>query len=141
MVEVPKPSDIPNVFGMNEPQHMFAKFAWELQHLTTCMSVWEDHGGYPEPIFRAFNTAVTAWHISDWLWQANPATRLALAYEADVHLLADHVSPIEDRSGGRATLQARGSRSSPVRSRVRFAAVRTWRGSNSGCTAVNRVTR
>jgi hypothetical protein len=78
MVEAPNPSDIQNVFGMNEPQHMWAKLAWELQHLTTSMSVWEDSGPYPEPIFRAFNTAVTAWHISDWLWQSKPEIRLVL---------------------------------------------------------------
>ena len=77
MVKAPKPSDIPNVFAMNEPQHMWVKLAWELQHLTDCMSVWEDNGGYPEPIFR-INTAVTAWHISDWLWQSSAETRLIL---------------------------------------------------------------
>jgi hypothetical protein len=75
MVEAPKPSEIPNVFAMNEPQHMWVKLAWELQHLTSSMSVWEDEGPYPEAIFRAFNTAVTAWHISDWLWQSSPETR------------------------------------------------------------------
>jgi hypothetical protein len=78
MPQAPKPSDIPNVFAMNEPQHMWAKLAWELQHLTDCMSVWVDNGGYPEPIFRAFNTAVTAWHVSDWLWQFSAETRVKL---------------------------------------------------------------
>jgi hypothetical protein len=78
MAQGPKPSYIPNVFAMNEPQHMWVKLAWELQHLTDCMSVWVDNGGYPEPLFRAFNTAVTAWHISDWLWQSSPETRAVL---------------------------------------------------------------
>jgi hypothetical protein len=51
MVEAPKPSDIQNVFAMNEPQHMWVKFAWELQHLTDSMSVWKENDPYPEPIF------------------------------------------------------------------------------------------
>jgi hypothetical protein len=75
---VAKPSEIPNVFAMNQPQHMWVKLAWELQHLTDSMSVWEDNGPYPEPVFRAFNTAVTAWHITDWLWQSSPETRAIL---------------------------------------------------------------
>jgi hypothetical protein len=48
MAQAPKPSDIPNVFAMNEPQHMWVKLAWELQHLTDSTSVWEDDDGlYP----------------------------------------------------------------------------------------------
>jgi hypothetical protein len=78
MVDARKPSDISNVFAMNEPQHVWLKLAWELQHLTNSMSVWEENSPYPEPIFRAFNTAVTAWHVSDWLWQSNTETRSVL---------------------------------------------------------------
>lgn len=74
MAEAAKRDDIPNVFAMKEPGHMWHKFAWELQHLTQSLSVWEG-GDDPEPIFRAFNTAVTAWHISDWLWQSSPEAR------------------------------------------------------------------
>ena len=70
MVEVPKRSDIQTVFAMNEPQHMLSKLIWEIQRLTDAMSVWNDK--FPEPIFMAFNTAVTAWHITDWLWQSSP---------------------------------------------------------------------
>jgi hypothetical protein len=63
---------------MSEPQHMWHKLVWELHHLIDSMSVWVDDGGYPEPAFRAFNTAVTAWHLSDWLWQSGPQARAAL---------------------------------------------------------------
>jgi hypothetical protein len=78
MTQAPEPSSIPNVFAMNQPQHMWHKLVWELQYLTDSMSVWVDDGGYPEPVFRAFNTAVTAWHLTDWLWQSSPETRAAL---------------------------------------------------------------
>jgi hypothetical protein len=79
MVEQPKPSEIPNVFGMDHPQHMWTKLAWELNALMSSMSVWKDNEAAPEPLFHAFNTAITAWHLTDWLWQYQPETRSKLA--------------------------------------------------------------
>ncbi|MGJ5068185.1 hypothetical protein [Bradyrhizobium oligotrophicum] len=79
MVEPPKQSEISNVFGMNHPQHMWTKLAWELNALMNSMSVWKDNEAAPEPLFHAFNTSVTAWHMSDWLWQYDCATRKKLA--------------------------------------------------------------
>lgn len=79
MVEQPKQSEISNVFGMDHPQHMWTKLAWELNALMGAMSVWEDNKAAPEPLFHAFNTAVTAWHLTDWLWQYDCATRKKLA--------------------------------------------------------------
>ena len=83
MAKVPEHSEIQNVFAMNEPLHMVAKLMWELENLTKSMSVWTDNKGYPVPIFAAFNTAITAWHITDWLWQSNPQTRAVLARRYD----------------------------------------------------------
>src|ERR1700710_2757007 len=68
MVEQPKQSEISNVFGMDHPQHMFVKLGWELNELMKSMSVWKDNEAAPEPLFHAFNTAITAWHVTDWLW-------------------------------------------------------------------------
>lgn len=79
MVEQPKPSEISTVFGMDHPQHMWTKLAWELNGLIDSMSVWKDNEAAPEPLFHAFNTAVTAWHMTDWLWQYDCATRKKLA--------------------------------------------------------------
>jgi len=75
VVEAPKPSDIPNVFGLNEPQHMVSKLYFEIQQLMDSLSVWTKSGSFPEPLFIAFNTAVTAWHITDWLWESREPTR------------------------------------------------------------------
>src|SRR5580693_1957546 len=36
----PPPSDIPNVFGMNEPQHMLTKLYVEIWDLSASLSVW-----------------------------------------------------------------------------------------------------
>lgn len=79
MNEHPKQSAISNVFGMDHPQQMYVKLAWELNTLMESMSVWKDNEAAPEPLFHAFNTAITAWHISDWLWQYQPSTRKQLA--------------------------------------------------------------
>lgn len=72
-------SAISNVFGMDHPQQMYVKLAWELNALMASMSVWKDNEAAPEALFHAFNTAITAWHISDWLWQYQPGIRKQLA--------------------------------------------------------------
>jgi hypothetical protein len=43
------------------------------------MSVWVDNEEFPVAIFIAFNAVVTAWHITDWLWQSSSERRVALA--------------------------------------------------------------
>jgi hypothetical protein len=75
MAQAPPPSDIPNVFGMNEPQHMLVKLHTEIQSLMESLSVWTKSGAFPKPMFIAWNTAVTAWHITDWLWASKQTTR------------------------------------------------------------------
>lgn len=78
MIEVPKPSDIPNVFGLNQPQHMVSKLYFEIMKLMDSLSVWTKVQEFPEPLFIAFNAAVTAWHITDWLWESREETRTLL---------------------------------------------------------------
>lgn len=75
MIHPPPRSDIPNVFGMNEPQHMLTKLYIEIQDLSKSMSVWTKNESFPRPIFIAWNTAVTAWHMTDWLWASKQPTR------------------------------------------------------------------
>jgi hypothetical protein len=48
---------------------------WEVHQLMDAMSAWTKTNSFPEPIFYASNAAITAWHISDWLWQSRPETR------------------------------------------------------------------
>jgi hypothetical protein len=72
------PNRIPNVFGLNEPQHMVSKPYFEIMKLMDSLSVWTKSREFPEPLFIAFNTAVTAWHITDWLWESRESTRAAM---------------------------------------------------------------
>ena len=79
MFEPPKPSDIQSVFALNKPQHMLSKLLWEIDRLSTSLSVWTKRTEFPEPLFIVWNAAVTAWHITDWLWQSGPEIRAILA--------------------------------------------------------------
>src|SRR5581483_10232667 len=78
MFEPPKLSDIQNVFALNKPQHMLSKLLWEIDRLSTSLSVWTKRTEFPEPLFIVWNAAVTAWHITDWLWQSSPEIRAIL---------------------------------------------------------------
>lgn len=78
-MEAPRPSDIQNVFALNKPQHMLSKLLWEIEHLSSSLSVWTKRTEFPEPLFIVWNAAVTAWHITDWLWQSSPEIRAVLA--------------------------------------------------------------
>jgi hypothetical protein len=75
MAALPLPSDIPNVLGMNEPQHMLTKLYVEISDLSTSLSVWTKSESFPRPLFISGNTAVTAWHMTDWLWASKQTTR------------------------------------------------------------------
>ena len=85
MLEVPKPSEIQNVLAMDDPQQMLAKLLWEIDQLTNEMSVWKDNEPFPAAIFMAFNAVVTAWHITDWVWQSTPERRAVLAKKFGVN--------------------------------------------------------
>jgi hypothetical protein len=78
-VKIPPPSDIQNVFALNKPQHMLSKLLWEIDNLSKSLSVWTPRGEFPEPLFFVWNAVVTAWHITDWLWQSTPAIREILS--------------------------------------------------------------
>jgi hypothetical protein len=54
---------------------MVAKLYFEIMKLMDSLSVWTKSSEFPEPLFIAFNTAVTAWHITDWLWESRESTR------------------------------------------------------------------
>ena len=60
MAEIPKPSDIKNVFALNEPQHMVSKLLWEIDSFSRSLSVWTKSDGFPEPLFIVWNAAITA---------------------------------------------------------------------------------
>jgi hypothetical protein len=74
-MEIPKPSNIQNVFALNKPQHMLSKLLWEIDSLSRSLSAWTKKTEFPVPLFVVWNAVVTAWHITDWLWQSTPEIR------------------------------------------------------------------
>ena len=70
------PQDLPQapdqVFMLATPAHMLTKLHWEIYSLRKSMSAQPEHIGHAHaPSYHAFNCAVTAWHLTDWAWQAS----------------------------------------------------------------------
>jgi hypothetical protein len=75
--------DIPippkEVFGLATPSALFRKFAWERDRLQIALAPENNKFPAQEPLYIAFNCAVTAWHLADWVWQsANDEQRAML---------------------------------------------------------------
>ena len=52
-------------FGLNSPRELLAKLDWEMEQCDQLPVPEERVASY-----RAFNCAVTAWSICDWVWNA-----------------------------------------------------------------------
>jgi hypothetical protein len=69
-----QPTPPAQVFSLATPHHMMMKLAWEKRNLHAAIAARKNN---EEPDFKnhhaaayfAFNFAVTAWHIVDWVWQ------------------------------------------------------------------------
>jgi hypothetical protein len=54
------------------PAHMLTKLHWEISSLRKALSQKPEHIGHTHaPAYCAFNCAVTAWHLADWVWKAS----------------------------------------------------------------------
>jgi hypothetical protein len=72
----PEPPD--QVFMLATPAHMLTKLHWEIYSLRKSLSEKPEHIGHTHaPAYCAFNCAVTAWQLADWVWNACPADRRA----------------------------------------------------------------
>ena len=59
------------VFMLATPAHMLTKLHWEIYSLRKALSEKPEHIGHTHaPAYCAFNCAVTAWHLADWVWKA-----------------------------------------------------------------------
>ena len=58
-----------SVFALATPQHMLTKLAWEIRQLRESLSPNDSGFVWPlVPAYHAYNSAVTAWHLVDWVW-------------------------------------------------------------------------
>lgn len=53
---------VPQTFAIEDAADMVNKLAWEIDGL-------RDEPEIERKLWRAFNCAVTAWHVTDWLWR------------------------------------------------------------------------
>jgi hypothetical protein len=86
MPPLPMPLDPPDkVFGLAAPHHMLMKLKWEIFQLRTVAAEPCKPGAEIEPGYHAFNCAVTAWHMADWVWQsASPQDRAELLSKLNI---------------------------------------------------------
>ena len=59
-----------HTFALETCRDVLGKLEWEIDGL-------EQEQDMPALAFRAFNCAVTAWHLSDWVWKALGGRRRA----------------------------------------------------------------
>jgi hypothetical protein len=74
--DLPEPPG--QVFMLATPAHMLTKLHWEIYSLRKALTEKPEHIGHTHaPAYCAFNCAVTAWHLADWVWKASSVDRRA----------------------------------------------------------------
>ena len=71
MPVIGKPPKSPRrVFLLATPANLFQKLNWEIRGLAEKLSSQsaDDFGSHLDASYYAFNAAVTAWHLTDWVW-------------------------------------------------------------------------
>ncbi len=70
-----QPEPPAKVFDLATPAHVYWKLLWELSNLKRSeASENEPDNSNLESAYHAYNFAVTAWHLVDWVWAAADAT-------------------------------------------------------------------
>ena len=73
------PDSPAKVFKLSTPMHLLAKLRWEIAGFERSQ---RNKGLYRHllPAYHAFNCAVTAWHMTDWIWEyVGPDSQVDLA--------------------------------------------------------------
>jgi hypothetical protein len=67
-----RPEPPAKVFDLATPAHVYWKLLWELGNLKRSEADEEnrEHLGF-DSAYHAYNFAVTAWHLVDWVWAAS----------------------------------------------------------------------
>ncbi len=69
--DLPEPP--PQVFSLATPHHVLGKLYWEMANLQTHLrSSKNELFSHLRASYMAFNYAVTAWHLCDWVWHSWP---------------------------------------------------------------------
>jgi hypothetical protein len=61
-----------HVFLLATPSHVLHKLYWELGQLKRALVIEAETVGVTHaPAYHAFNFSVTAWHLTDWIWEVS----------------------------------------------------------------------
>ena len=73
MPRIREPPPAPDhVFLLGTPSHVLHKLYWELGQLKSTLVIGAETLGVTHaPSYHAFNFSVTAWHLTDWIWEAS----------------------------------------------------------------------
>ena len=83
----------PATYGLTSSRDLLEKLEWELDRLKEASN--QNPTDPTDLYFHAFNAAVTAWHIADWVWRdMTPDQRKKLEIDWDVNLC------VNDEEGG-----------------------------------------
>lgn len=74
------PEPLDKVFALVTPYHFLMKLNWEVEGLRKAERDSEDLAPHLTAAYHAFNCAVTAWHMVDWIWESlEPSDRAEVA--------------------------------------------------------------
>lgn len=69
MPKIRVPPEPPSkVFALATPAHLLAKLHWEVKGFRRASGRHAELGAHLIAAYHAFNCAVTAWHMVDWVW-------------------------------------------------------------------------
>lgn len=62
------PPPLPKVFSLTSPWHLLTKLHWEISGFKRAESRGTELGSPLVIAYHAMNCAITAWHMTDWIW-------------------------------------------------------------------------
>ncbi|TXN38738.1 hypothetical protein FV232_01125 [Methylobacterium sp. WL30] len=96
-VPKPKAGSRKEIFSLKDPTDLFRKLYWEFGELQKALHPTSDEFPWVHAMsYRAFNFAVTAWHLTDWTWLSiDDSTKSALAEHYRFSIAADDRKNLE----------------------------------------------
>lgn len=55
-------------FQLHTPLQLLLKLAWGVKELRASMRSPDEAGEFFPTVYKAFDCAITAWHMADWVW-------------------------------------------------------------------------
>lgn len=68
-MRIPILERLPKVFTLSTPQHLLGKLRWEVAGFKRAEASKHRLGWHLTASYHAANCAITAWHMTDWIWQ------------------------------------------------------------------------